>query len=95
MRFKSLVFRCVVVNTILSAIACFAIKPTDYNDFDKEIIKQNRVILKGKATLKIQNDDKTITYRKLPSIELWRAAHMADTHTELLINRGAMHQFFF
>eukprot|EP00959_Pyramimonas_sp_CCMP1952_P462554 9483436-Pyramimonas_sp.AAC.1 len=87
LRFRALVFRCAVWSALLSGLTAFALRSHDYTVFDKCITFRARKLLKGKATLKTPPIDGTIKYQPVPTIEIWRSIGLADTLTELRIQR--------
>ena len=53
---KKIVFRCVIVQTVLSAVVAFVLQPTHYRQMQTNIVKRMRSLLLGAATTKYTID---------------------------------------
>ena len=92
LRFKAIVFKCIVASTLFSGLTAQVLSPHDYNDFDSFISTKIVTLCAGKATIKTTHEDVHAYYRRLPSIQLRHNVGLADSLTELTIQRLRMWQ---
>ena len=88
MRFKLLVFRCVVVQTLLSGLVAWHIHASFVSKMDSFLVGLLRKLLQGRACHKSANEDGiTVKYHALTNRQVLKQAVVADVGTELAIAR--------
>ena len=94
MKFKLLVFRCVVVQTLLSGLVAWHIQASFVSKMDSFLVGLLRKLLQGRACHKSASaDGATLKYRALTNRQVFKAAGVADVGTELAIARLRWFQF--
>ena len=87
MRFKLLVFRCVVVQTLLSGLVAWYVNDHFINKMDSFLVGLLRKLLQGQACSKQQLEDGNTRYRSLTNQQVHVRARVAPVGIELVVAR--------
>ena len=87
LRFRALVFRCIVYSVLLTGLTSFALSRASMGKLTSYCLDCGRRLLQGAATDKYYDYDGNLKYRRKPNIYIWRSLGMADCFVELHIQR--------
>ena len=90
--FKLLVFRSVVVGTMLSGMVSFALSRSAYARLQSPIAKYARKLLRGRACVKVVNSQGVRTFQALSNVDVLKECGIAPIHVELAVQRLTMYQ---
>lgn len=87
LRFRLLVFRCVYIMTLFSAVISFAFSDFDYRLFNSKIVSKLRVLLKGQACKKHMLSTGEVKYHALSAEAVLRECQVLLAAAELCAQR--------